>query len=182
MNTEEHRKEHGTVCGQLRVFSLICVLLCSSVAAFSSAAEVIDRILAVVNGSMITLSEVHAARRFGIVATEGGGDPVQSALDALIDRRLMLIEVDRYGPPEPRPERIAAALESARARFPSAQAFDAALKESGLGVEELRRQLRDELRVESYLLQRFGQQRQPEIVREWVAGLRRRADVAILPR
>lgn len=159
----------------------VCVCLCVSVAP-RSAAEVIDRILAVVNGSMITLSDVHAALRFGLVAEDTSGDRVQAALDRLIDRRLVLAEVDRYGPPEPTTERIEAALTAMRARFKSPDAFDAALAESGLGIPELRRQLRDELRVEAYLGERFGPERRPEMIEEWIAGLRRRSDISILPR
>ena len=66
-------------------------------------ADVIDRVLAVVGGQIITLSDVNAALRFGLVPADVSTDPVDAALQRLIDRRLMLAEVERYAPPEPSP-------------------------------------------------------------------------------
>jgi hypothetical protein len=56
-------------------------------------AEVIDRILAVVDGAIITQSDAAAAIRLGLVA--GPADPLAGVVDRLIERRLMLREVDR---------------------------------------------------------------------------------------
>ena len=65
-------------------------------------AQIIDRVLAVVVAEPITLSDVTAAMRFGFVPeAPGGQDRVRAALDALIERRLQLVEVNRYLPPEP---------------------------------------------------------------------------------
>src|SRR6266536_1283069 len=69
-------------------------------------AEVIDRVLAVVAGHLIMMSDVTAARELGLVPLEGTGDPVGSVLSKLIDRELMLAEVDRYAPPEPTAEAV----------------------------------------------------------------------------
>ena len=64
--------------------------------------EVIDRILAVVNRELITLSDVAAAIRLGLVSVpQEGSDPTRAVLDALIDRQLELGETNRYQPPEP---------------------------------------------------------------------------------
>ena len=51
-------------------------------------------------GDPITLSDVAAASRLGIVTPANGGDQSQ-VLELLIERRLQLIEVNRYLPPEP---------------------------------------------------------------------------------
>ena len=157
----------------------LCVGLCFSAVCItvSTAAEVIDRILAVVNGSIITLSDVHAAARFGLVQA---GDTRQT-LDHLIERRLMLAEVERYGPPQPPADAVAAATAASRTRFASQETFDAALRETGMTTEDLQRHHRDTLRLEAYMQQRFGPSAPPESVREWVAGLRRRADISVLP-
>jgi hypothetical protein len=187
----------------------------------SASAEIIDRILAVVNGSVITLSDVDAARRFGLIEAEPGD--LRAAVERTIERRLALIEVERYAPPEPSASRLEEAVAAARARFASAGAFEAALRETGLTLEQLRRQLRDDLRLRTYEQQRFGlaiqpteedvrafyeanrdrfrrggapaafeevrgevrsaliQERAAAAIREWLAGLRRRAEIRILP-
>src|SRR4051812_3558047 len=63
--------------------------------------EVIDRILAVVNRELITLSDVAAAIRLGLVSVpQDASDPTRAVLDTLIDRQLELGETNRYQPPE----------------------------------------------------------------------------------
>ena len=54
-------------------------------------AQIIDRVLAVVVGEPITLSDVTAAMRLGLVpAPAGSEDRVQAVLKALIERQLQL--------------------------------------------------------------------------------------------
>lgn len=198
-----------------------CTALVVLLAMSSASAEIIDRILAVTNGSVITLSDVHAATQFGIVPATPGDRA--AAVNRLIDRRLMLTEVDRYGSPEPKREQIDAGVAAIRARFASPAAFDAALAATGTTLEQLRRYRRDDLRIEAYLQQRFGFATQPSeeeilayyraheaelsrggvlrsyddarndaraalvaerraaTIAEWIAALRRRADIVILP-
>src|SRR5215471_12429717 len=88
------------------------------------AAETIDRVLAVVAGQLIMLSDVTAVRDLGIVAPTPGADPVGSVLGKLIDRELMLAEVDRYAPPEPETAEVDREAAAVRARFPSEKAFN----------------------------------------------------------
>jgi hypothetical protein len=199
------------------------VLLMMSVA--PTAEQLIDRVLAVVGQEPITLSDVTAALRFGLVSPAAdAGDQQQAALNSLIDRQLELIEVNRYLPPEPPATEIDARLAQIRARFDSQAALDAALRETGVSLAQLRAHLRDTIRIESYLGQRFGASSQPTeddivryyrahesdfskngvlqpfeavrdqvrkrlleersatLIRDWIAGLRRRADVTILPK
>ena len=69
---------------------------------FTARAEILDRILATVGGTLILQSDAMGAVRLGFLQVPTGHpDPLQFALDRLIERRLMLLEVDRYGPPEP---------------------------------------------------------------------------------
>jgi hypothetical protein len=124
-------------------------------------AEIIDRILAVVENSIVTQSDLVAASRLGLEKAPQDADPVAAILDKLIERRLMLIEVDRYAPPEPSPANIDLRLEQVRLSFPSAAAFQAVLKETGLDEAQLRRRLRDDLRIDAYQQQRFGTVVQP---------------------
>ena len=140
--------------GGLRRF--IAGLTIMVAASGSARAEVIDRILAVVDTQIITLSDVRAALRFGLVPEDVSLDPTGTVLQRLIDRRLMLTEVDRYAPPEPADLAVNASLAAVERRFKDALAFEIALTQSGLTREELRRQLRDVLRIEAYLQQRFS--------------------------
>ena len=124
--------------------------------------QMLDRVLAVIEGSPITLSDVNAAVRMGLVpAPTSKTDPEREALESVIDRRLQLIEVNRYLPPEPAASAIDARLAETRQRFQTAEGFEAALKESGLTSTDLRAAVRDSLRIASYLEQRFGAGYQP---------------------
>jgi hypothetical protein len=205
------------------VLAIVVAVAC--VSSVASATQLIDRVLAVVAGEPVTLSDVMAAERFGLTpAAAPNADPVQNGLNALIDRQLQLIEVNRYVPPEPLESEITARLDMVRGRFASTDAFDRALKETGVTLPQLRSRIRDDIRIDSYLQQRFGASYQPSeeevvryfrthesdfsrnglllpyaevrdavrqrlaaermsvLVRDWVAGLRRRADVTILPK
>jgi hypothetical protein len=124
-----------------------------SVAA-SAPAEIIDRILAVVNGALIMQSDVTLAVRLGFAPQSTAADAVAVPLDALIERRLVLEEVDRYAPPEPAQADVDRRVADVQAR--AGGAFDAILRDSGISVDQLRRQIRDDLRIDAYLLQRFG--------------------------
>ena len=135
---------------------LVVGLTILAVASSSARAEIIDRILAAVDTQIITLSDVRAALRFGLVPDDVSVDPTGAALQRLIDRRLMLIEVDRYAPPEPAEAAVNASLAAVERRFKDALGLEIALNQSGLTREELRRQLRDTLRIDAYLQQRFS--------------------------
>ena len=185
-------------------------------------AEVIDRILAVVSGGLILQTDAEAAIRLQLVALPTGTDRIQGALDRLIERRLMLLEVDRYGPPEPSLAEIDAVVKEIDQRVGSGERMDAILRESGMTVDQLRLWVRDDIRIRSYLQQRFGSQLPPAddeilqyyrtherdftrggtlrpfaevrdeardallaerralLIREWLAGLRRRTEVNVL--
>jgi hypothetical protein len=142
-------------------------------------AETIDRVLAVVAGQIITLSDVAAARDLGIVAAMPAADPIRAVLSALIDRELMLAEVDRYAPPEPSAEAIERDLAAVRARFASRADYDATLARSGVDEQRVRELVRQTLRIRAYQEQRFAaaDARRETLISEWLAGLRRRADV-----
>jgi hypothetical protein len=132
-------------------------------------AQIIDRILAVVDGVIIMQSDVAAAIRLNRVHSAGGpsttpgssrassgdaADPTAAALDSLIERQLILAEVDRYAPPDPAEADIDRHLSDLRLQ--AGAEFDRILLLSGIGVEHLRRELRDDLRIQAYLQQRFG--------------------------
>lgn len=134
----------------------LAVILALAGAPATAGAEIIDRILAIVDTQIITLSDARAVLRFGLVPADVSTDPIGAALQRLIDRRLMLAEVDRYAPPDPPEPAVDASLAAVERRFPDALAFEIALNQSALTREELRRHLRDGLRIEAYLQQRFA--------------------------
>ena len=202
--------------GKASCLLLICITFAAAPTAV--ARDIIDRVLAVVDGALITQSDLNRAIRLGIVTAAAAADPVAGVLDALIERRLILAEVDRYAPPDPAEPDIDRALEAVRARV-GAAALDEVLLQTGASLEQVRRFLRDDLRMEAYLQQRFGiiqpseldvaqyyrdhperfggrslqdahdavgaewkAARRSAVVRDWVAGLRRRANIIVLPR
>ena len=142
-------------------------------------AEIIDRVLAVVGGQLITLTDVTAARDLRLVAPATGDDQIRDLLTKLIDRELVLAEVERYAPPEPTADAVDTEVGRVRARFESDEAFNGALVRSGIDEKHLRETLRQDLRIRAYLDQRFAAagDRRTAAQQEWLAGLRRRGDV-----
>lgn len=145
-------------------------------------AETIDRVLAVVNGDLIMLSDVTAARELGLVFAGNAADPIRAVLSRLIDRMLELEEVDRYAPPEPSADALDREVRGVRARLGSPAAFDAVLARSGLSLQRLRETVRENLRIRAYLDLRFvaAEARRQQLVEDWLTGLRRRAEIADL--
>jgi hypothetical protein len=148
-------------------------------------AEVIDRIMAVVSGQPITLSDVTAALQFRLVeAPPGTPDARAYAVDRLIERTLVLAEVERFQPPEPDPVEMTIRIDELQRRAGSAAALDKALAVTGMTRDRLRRYLRDDLRIATYLNQRFGPNTDPTerevAIKTWTSELRKRADVTVL--
>ena len=161
----------------------MCSLLVLTAVSGAAADEIIDRVLAVVAGDLIMLSDVRAARDLGLVDPGEAPDPDRSVLLQLIDRSLILNEVDRYAPPEPNADAVARAIDTVRGRFVSRQAFEAALSRVGLDEGQLRAMVRQNLRIRAYLDQRFvaeTPERSRAIIDSWVAGLRSRAEIVDL--
>jgi hypothetical protein len=165
-------------------------LMFAAVARVAAADEIIERIVAVAGGDVITQTDVAAARDLGLVQVSDARDPSLEIISRLIDRALMLAEVDRYAPPEPSAAEIDGGVQAVRARFTTPQAFDAALAKVGMDDRSLRDTIRQDLRIRAYLDLRFvvapasdaaGQaaavQRRDALVATWVAGLRRRATI-----
>ena len=106
---------------------LIVFFLAVFATAAPARAEVIDRILAVVDTQIVTLSDARAALKFRLVPEDVSVDPIAAVLQRLIDRRLMLAEVDRYAPPEPAPAAVDAAMAVIERRFKDALEMEIAL-------------------------------------------------------
>src|SRR6185369_16210831 len=144
-------------------------LVLASLAAPLVRAETIDRVLAVAANQLITLTDVTAAIDLRLQTTDGAADPVRAVLSKLIDRELVLAEVDRYAPSEPTAEAVDREVQRVRARFDSQEALDEALARSGIDDKHLRETLRQDLRIRAYLDQRFtaASDRRQALLDEW---------------
>lgn len=162
------------------MLALALVIVCAR----GASAEVIDRIMAVVGGQPLTLSDVNAALAFHLAEPPAGTtDPLAYVLERLIDRNLILAEVDRFQPPEPAPSEIDLRIAELEQRAGSAAAFNRGLAVTGSTRDQLRRHIRDDLRIATYLNQRFGTNpalpERTAAIATWTAELRRRAAITV---
>ena len=119
--------------------------------------EIIDRTLALVGGQPITLSDARAAIALGLVEVDkSAADPIPGVTRQLVDRELILREVQRYAPPAPTDTAIDARLDEIRKRFSDQAAYTRLLDVSGFTEVRLRAWVRDDLRTQAYLAQRFA--------------------------
>ena len=126
-----------------------------------------------------------AALQFHLVEPPPGTpDPVAYAVDRLIERTLILAEVDRFQPPEPDPIEMTIRIDELERRAGSPAAFDKLLAMTGMTRDRLRRHIRDDLRITTYKNQRFGANTPPAerdaAIAQWASELRRRASVTVL--
>jgi hypothetical protein len=151
----------------------------------ASGQELLDRTLALVGGQAITLSDARAAVALGLVAADAAADPMPGVTNRLVDRELILREVQRYAPPAPSESAVEARLAEIRTALGSAAAVSRVLDQYGFSEARLRAWVRDDLRTQAYLQQRFASastiRDRNELVADWVEELRRRTDVVILP-
>ena len=119
--------------------------------------------LAVVSGQVILASDVRAFLDLGLhehglweIDEQDLQGRETAALNRLIERRLALDEVERYRQGSPPPERIERDLTAVRARFADDGTFAAVLAALGLDLEDLRQILRDDIRIEAHVAERFG--------------------------
>ena len=118
--------------------------------------ELIERTLALVGGQPITLSDARAAVALGLLRGEPRADDIAALTALLVDRELILREVQRYAPAAPSEAAVDARFDQVRKRFPDAAAFTRALEVHGFTDGRLRAWIRDDLRTIAYLAQRFA--------------------------
>jgi hypothetical protein len=117
--------------------------------------ELIGRTLAIVGGQAVTLSDVRTASALQLI--DANPDvALDDAIARLIDRLLMLREVQRYAPAEPDAAAVDRGVEAVRRRFTSPDALAATLAAGGFTETRLRAWIRDDLRIAAYLDQRFA--------------------------
>ncbi len=143
-----------------RVCRLAGVIAAVALAPASARAQapgelLLERTVAIVGGAVVTQSDVDTAVRLGLVDAAAGAPPAR-ALEAVIERWLMLHEVARFSPADPDPAAVAARLGAVRARVGGDEPLAAALAAGGFTTARLTAWLRDDLRITAYLAQRFA--------------------------
>jgi parvulin-like peptidyl-prolyl isomerase len=131
------------------------VLAVLAAAAMTSGAQVVDRVVAVVSGTVITLSDVRAALELGLVDPGAARDPIDAAMRWLIDRQLVLDEAGRGDRVDVEPAALGQALDGVRQRFASDAGYLRALAGLGLDEKGLQRLVRGTLAARLYLERRF---------------------------
>ncbi len=144
----------------MRTSATVATLLMLTTFAAEGRQELIERTLALVAGQVVTLTDVQGALALGLL---GNVDPgaIENATEQLIERVLMLREIQNYAPPEPPPVAIVDREEQVRARFPSPDAFLRALDRSGFTEARLHAWVRNDLRIAAYLDGRFAAAEEP---------------------
>jgi hypothetical protein len=125
------------------------------VIAMPLAAQVVDRVIAVVSGTVLMLSDARAALELGLFDPGAGRDPIETAMRWLIDRQLVLDEAARGERVDVDPDALGEALDGVRQRFRSEDDYRRALASLGLDDRALRRLVRDTLVARLYVERRF---------------------------
>lgn len=148
------------------------------VASVTVHAQLIERVLARVDGSIIMLSDVRAAIALGLVDVPAGAAAETAALEQLIDRQVALREVARFTAIEPDAAAIDRQAAAMKAR--AGANLQSLMQATGLDEARIRDLARDTLRLQSYVRQRFGAAATlgDADVRQWTSDARTRASIA----
>jgi hypothetical protein len=164
-----------------RTLTLIAAPVQASLEADGSEGEIVDRIVAILDRGVITLSEVEQALAFMRLASSGshprerdalresaepaeegidgrgrgGGSPPAEVVERLIENRLIEREMRRFSRELVRAELVDRAIEELKARFEDEAAYVSLRDAAGLTEKQLREELTRQLAVSRYLEQRF---------------------------
>ena len=125
----------------------------------SVSAQQLDQILAVVSGQIVLRSDVRAFLELDLVDKIESSNPLQEDqyyVTKLIERQLALDEVNRYRIPMPASEEVEEEIGLIQDRFGAEPALSEFLLSVGLGLSDLRQILQDNIRIERYVSERFG--------------------------
>jgi hypothetical protein len=132
------------------------IIVITLLAAAAGLAQTVDCIVAVVNGAIITRLDVEVTAEFGLgyeTAAQSDRDPRLEALDALIDRKVVLDLTRQSG--EAGGEEIAGALAELRRRM-GEEAFGAKLRKFGLVEKHIETYLVDRILFDKAMALRFS--------------------------
>ena len=133
--------------------SALCLLL-----ALPASAVTVDRIAAVVDRQVLTVSEITqmVEIRFFPRLAPNDDEHRREVLDALIAQALRYRDVERFGAEDIPHDTIAARIEEIKRRFASEAEFSSALARAELTPDELSALVKRQLQVEAYIRERFA--------------------------
>ncbi len=170
------RPAHGL--GWMNVGVVIAAVL---VPAFTLAqTAILDRVLAIVDGQIIMHSDVRAFIDLRLVDIPAGPSQEVEVLTWLIERRVVIDQVDRFVVAEPDSGTVDRRLERVRSQLPGDNDFELILDRVGLAPDDLRQLIVDDIRRDAYLANRFevvADGLREAAIDDWVADLMRRAQV-----
>jgi len=118
------------------------------------AQQLLERVLARIGTTAVTLTDVRVALALGLVEVKPGEDRETAALQRAIDRQLLLTEVARFPPPEPSAAAVAEEVSAMKSH--AGPELDRLRASMGLDEAKLQELARQTLRIRAYTAQRFG--------------------------
>lgn len=143
----------------LRTVASLALLLAGSGTVTAQEHRLVDRVVAVVDDEPILSSDVDRVIRLGLV--EVGEDETEAELRArvlqrLVEQRLRMHAVDRYGFQRVPIDLVDEQIEAIAARFDGEEAFEDRLTALGMDREDLRQLVTDQLQVLIYVEELLG--------------------------
>jgi hypothetical protein len=142
-------------CSTLRSAFLLSSAVCLLHGATGlEARQLLDKVLARIGTTAVTLTEVRAAVGLGLVEVKPGENAEAVGLERVIERQIVLNEVARFPPPEPTAAEVAEQVAAMKAH--AGASYDRLAASAGLDETRLQELARQTLRVRAYTTQRFG--------------------------
>jgi hypothetical protein len=134
------------------------MLLLAAALTLPAGAVTVDRIAAVIDRQVLTVSEISQMVdiRFFPRTSASEDDHRRDVLDALIAQALRLRDVERFGAQDIPKDTIEARLQEMQRRFASEAEFGAAIVRAELTLDEVRALVKRQLQVEAYIQERFA--------------------------
>ena len=138
-----------------------CMLIFLVLTAGSVKQDIIDKVVATVDRQLIMLSDVRAVTELGVLAMGSNEGSETQVTSRLINSILILVEVDRFLVSEPLQPVIQRRIDELKEHHSTVKSFETAWKSVGMTEERLYRLVRNDLRIDIYLRQRFTSTAEP---------------------
>ena len=139
-----------------RLLKLVLLVIASAGAppAAAQSRELVDRIVAIIDRDVVTLSEAEQSRAVLELGTTEDV-PLKQVVERLIEARLIEREIARFSSDPVAIELVEEAIGRLSESFESAAAFEQTLRSAGLGEDGLYEMIRRQLEIQGYLEKRF---------------------------